>query len=457
MTSSFEALRLSWTPGLQQRLTEHVPRLRWSADQIRAHQRDRLRPLLAHAIAHSPFHRRRLAGLDADSFEVEDLATLPIMTKVEMMDDLENVFTDRALTVAAVEQALAATGTEPVPILGRYLAITSGGSSGRRGVFVHDREASFEFSASITRALAARLLAMGGPPPGGLRIAMVCAASAVHATGTGTAWTAADDFPFRFMPVPVTLPLPEIRARLEVLATPLLYGYPSMLARLAAERLAGRLAYAPRLILSTAETLTSELREAITAGFGAPIVDNFGSSEGLTGTTLPDDPVLVFNDDVNIVELVGEDNRPVPDGTSSAKVLVTNLSNHLQPLIRYELNDRFIRHPAVAEHGHLRATVMGRSDDVLYFEQATIHPHVISAIMVKTPEVQDYQVRQTRRGVELLAVATTLDTASLRDRVASALAAAGLEGPEVAVRTVVWLERNAETGKLRRIVPLSRA
>jgi predicted ATPase/DNA-binding SARP family transcriptional activator len=148
--------------------------------------------------------------------------------------------------------------------------------------------------------------------------------------------------------------------------------------------------------VETAETLRPDLREAIRDGFGVPIVDAFGSTEGLVGTSLPDDPVLAFNDDVCIIELVDAEDRPVPDGVPSAKVLITNLSNHLQPLIRYELADRFVRQPAAAEDGHLRATVEGRSDDVLRYERATIHPHVIGAVLAKTTEVIDYQVRQTR-------------------------------------------------------------
>ena len=53
-----------------------------------------------------------------------------------------------------------------------------------------------------------------------------------------------------------------------------------------------------------------------------------------------------FATDMCIVELVDARNRPVADGTTSAKVLVTNLHNRTQPLIRYELTDRFLRHPA---------------------------------------------------------------------------------------------------------------
>lgn len=64
-----------------------------------------------------------------------------------------------------------------------------------------------------------------------------------------------------------------------------------------------------------------------------------------------------------IVELVDERNEPVPPGTPSAKVLLTNLYNRAQPLSRYELTDRFVAQPPAPDHGHLRAAVEGRSDE----------------------------------------------------------------------------------------------
>ena len=114
----------------------------------------------------------------------------------------------------------------------------------------------------------------------------------------------------------------------------------------------------------------------------------------------------VFNTDLCIVELVDADNRPVTPGVPSAKVLVTNLYNATQPLIRYELTDTFIRPPDAAEHGYLRARVQGRNDEILHYDTADIHPIGIRSVMVKTPEVIDYQVRQTRCGIDLIAVTT---------------------------------------------------
>ena len=453
---SFEAFRAAFQADLLAVMPDHVARLGWSAPQIASHQRSGLRALLAHAVEHSPFHRRRLAGVDVERIEVADLPTLPVMTKAEMMRDLGDVFTDRRLTPGLIECALAATSAEPVVMLDRYVALTSGGSSGERGVFVLDREAAVQFVAALTRALMARLLAAGGPPPGGLRIAMIAAASAVHATGTAPPLTAGEDMPFRFLPVPVTLPLTEIVERLNAMQPMALSGYPSMLARLAAERRAGRLRIAPQAITSTSETLLPALRTAIANGFGVPVVDMFGSTEGLVGTSAPDDPVLTFNSDACIVELVDEHDRPVTPGSRSPKVLVTNLSNRTQPLIRYEMTDAFVREPDAPGSGHLRATVEGRADDMLRWGGIDVHPLVIRAVMVKAPEVVDYQVLQTRRGLDVVAMAPeALDVDRLQEHLARALDAAGLACPEVRVRAVSALERHPETGKLRRFVPLA--
>jgi hypothetical protein len=195
-------------------LGEHISRLTWTRSQVEAAQRDGLRRLLTHAAEHSPFHRQRLAGLRASEVELSDLARLPVMTKAEMMASFDNVLTDRRLSLSMAETALAETAAEPIPILGRYVAQATGGSSGRRGVFVFDRSAKAGFILSIMRGLMARLTASGGPPPGGLKFAMVAAASAVHPTAAVAAETAGYGIPVTIVSVPVTLPWSELIDRL---------------------------------------------------------------------------------------------------------------------------------------------------------------------------------------------------------------------------------------------------
>jgi phenylacetate-coenzyme A ligase PaaK-like adenylate-forming protein len=441
---------------LLDRIPEHLERLSWSTERIEAAQRDGLRRLLVHAVAHSPFHRQRLAGIDAASVEPDGLAGLPVMTKTDMMAAIGDVFTDRRLTAGAIEQALAATGSEPIPVLSRYMALATGGSTGQRGVIVFDPAATASFILSIIRSLLARLHAVGGIPPGGLPMAMVGAGSAVHATGAAAAETIGPDTPLRILPVPVTLPWQETVDRLNTLQAPGLIGYASALARLAGEKRAHRLHIAPKMIISTGETLLPEMGTEIAAAFGVPVINSFASTEGLMGSSMPGGDVLMFNSDMCIIELVDAGNRPVGPGVPSAKVLVTNLYNLTQPLIRYELADSFVRVPAGSGPGHLVARVQGRADEVFHYQTGDLHPHVVRSVMVQSPEVTDYQVRQTRTGIEASIVAAgSAGPDALRHRLSEALAHGGLSQPDVTVRVVGDLALNAGSGKLRRFIPLA--
>ncbi len=275
---------------------------------------------------------------------------------------LDELATDRRLTRARTEQHLAASADEPSLLAGRYVCLASGGSSGLRGTFVQTIEEFAEFSASILRRLVARLAAAGPPPPGGVPVALVGAASPVHASGFAAAAVAAG-YPVRAISAPATLPLADLVQRLNQVQPLVVMAHTSKLALLAEEQRAGRLEIAPVSVTAMGEQLTGQNQAVISDAFGIPLINQFTSTEGLVGHSDPGGAVISFASDMCLAELVDEDNQPVPDGTPSAKVLLTNLYNHTQPLIRYELTDRFTRHPAHPGSGHLRATVDGRADD----------------------------------------------------------------------------------------------
>jgi phenylacetate-CoA ligase len=160
-----------------------------------------------------------------------------------------------------------------------------------------------------------------------------------------------------------------------------------------------------------------------------------------------------FATDMCIVELVDARNQPVTDGATSAKVLVTNLHNRTQPLIRYELTDRFTCHPAAGDP-YLHATVEGRADETFRYGSVTIDPLVIRTTMVKTPGVVEYQIRQTDRGIDAAVVADgTLDHAALASSLQDGLHTAGLREPHVHVHQVAAIARHPQTGKTRRFIP----
>ena len=450
----FDLLRRRFQDAFFAHMPEYVARLDWDAATLADHQRDALRRLLRTAIARSQFHARRLAGVDPDTFELADLPRLPVLTKDELMGHFDEAVTDRRLTRALIEDTLSRTATEPIAILDEYSANATGGSSGTRGVFVGDVDAFLAFACSIMRPTLGRMMVAGGDlPPGGLRIALVAAASAVHSTGGPPAWLAGT--PFRFASIPVTLPVSEQVERLNALDPHMLFGYPGMLACLAREQQAGRLHIRPQSISSTSERLLPEHRAEINRAFSVPIVNVFGSTEGLAGISAPDEEAIVFNTDVCFVELLDAAGDPVAPGVPSARVLITNLENLVQPLIRYELTDRFVRLADAPNQAYLRALVEGRVDEAFHYGNVEIQPHVVRSVLLGAPAVVEYQVRQSPGGVEVdLIGGGVLDLDGLQARLVSALAMAGLPEPVVVLCEVPSLAQNAQSGKIRRFVPI---
>jgi hypothetical protein len=164
-----------------------------------------------------------------------------------------------------------------------------------------------------------------------------------------------------------------------------------------------------------------------------------------------------FATDMCIVELVDDDNQPVADGTPSAKVLVTNLHNHTQPLIRYELTDRFIRHPADGD-AYLHATAEGRADEAFRYGTITVDALMIRTVMVQVPNVAEYQVRQTDNGVDVAIIAEgVLDDRALAASLERMLRSAGVSDPRVHVHKVAAIPRLPHSGKTRRFIPMTTA
>ena len=92
---------------------------------------------------------------------------------------------------------------------------------------------------------------------------------------------------------------------------------------------------------------------------------------------------------------------------------------------------------------------------MLRYGGVSVHPLAIRSELVRTPEVLDYQVRQTTGGIDVdVLAAGALDEEDLRARLEQALENADVRQPDVTVRAVAGLGRDARTGKLARFIPL---
>lgn len=328
--------------------------------------RARLAELVAFARERSPFYRRRYASLPAT---VESTSLLPPVTRAELMASFDELCTDRGIRRAEVERFLADRGAVGRLFLGRYPVWKSSGTSGVPGLFVQDAPAMAAYEALVAAQVEsagmdpARLVAGGG------RSALVIATGDHYASIT--AWERVR----RVFPAAtarsfsVLAPLPELVAELDRFRPAYLASYPSVLALLAAEQRAGRLSIAPALAWSGGETLAPRMREAIERAFGCPVVNEYGSSECLAIAHGCREGWLHVNSEWVILEPVDADGRPTAPGETSHTVLVTNLANRVQPVLRYDLGDRvtLAARPCACGSPLPAIRVAGRSAEPLAF------------------------------------------------------------------------------------------
>jgi phenylacetate-coenzyme A ligase PaaK-like adenylate-forming protein len=162
-------------------------------------------------------------------------------------------------------------------------------------------------------------------------------------------------------------PLPRLVESLNALQPTTLATYPSVAVLLAQEQSAGRLRISPWRVWTGGEALTPAMRARVSQAFGAEVVGSYGASEFLSIASECEHGVLHVNSDWVLLEPVDERGRPVPPGCGSVTTLLTNLANHVQPLIRYDLGDRLtVMERACACGSRLPAVqVVGRADDQL--------------------------------------------------------------------------------------------
>jgi len=135
-------------------------------------------------------------------------------------------------------------------------------------------------------------------------------------------------------------------------------------------------------------------------------------------------------EDQTLVEVVDAADRPVPPGVPGHKVLVTNLVNRVQPLIRYEISDSVTVGGGVDPAGwpfRRIAAVEGRSDDIVDLAAAgggtmAVHPLHLRAPFAAFPEVVQYQVVHDERGLSVSVVLRPGTPSDIAQRVRGALA-----------------------------------
>ncbi|MEG2617687.1 MAG: phenylacetate--CoA ligase family protein, partial [Oscillospiraceae bacterium] len=202
----------------------------------------------------------------------------------------------------------------------------------------------------------------------------------------------------RMKTLDVRKPISEIVAMLNDYQPSMIGCYPTAMNLLSAEQEKGNLHIHPAIIMTGGEQLTDDVRKHLSDVFGCYVQTNYSCTEGGTIACECVEQHFHINDDWIIIEAVDENNQPVPFGTQSAKLLLTNLANRICPIIRFEITDRIVLHSEPCLCGNTKPwlTLEGRTDDVLIFENGvSIAPLSLYSIIKEVRGVQRFQLIQT--------------------------------------------------------------
>jgi phenylacetate-CoA ligase len=197
--------------------------------------------------------------------------------------------------------------------------------------------------------------------------------------------------------------LAGLAARLRRERPPILDGFPSTLALLAAWMEARGVSpgYAPRAVVCGGEMLDVADRARLRRVFGAPVFNRYGGTEtGLIGhecrAQAEGDHHLHLNTETVFIEAVRED-RPVTG--EPGEVVATHLWQSAVPLIRYRVGDLITLDPALAcpcgRPQPLITAVQGRVNDVFVLPDGRlITTHLWQNYLKKAPVIRRYQMVQ---------------------------------------------------------------
>jgi len=425
---------------------------------LRELRKERLQRLLRHAVT-APFFREKYRGLALDQIQ---LSQLPPTTKQELMTNFDCAITDPAVRRDDVEQFIMDRANLGRFFRGRYSVSHTSGSEGQPLMLVQNRrclEILFAMTATRANAQGNGLRRLFRPT----RLAVVTMGRGFYPSGAA----------FEFLPAVVgafvrvmrlSAMQPDLIDRLNHFQPNSLIAYPSALDWLAVQPHRMRLAPYLRQVVSTGEHLTDRARQRIKQAFGVPVFDHYGMGECLfLADGCPTDGGCHLNADWAILEVVDKDYHPVPAGQPGAKILVTNLVNTVQPIIRYEVGDTVTLASRPCRCGSRLPwieRVSGRSAEVFWIGErkeqmvaGLVFKHAVEYLH-QIREWQAVQLEPNRVEIRLeLLPGAGLDQKTAESVVVQKLEELGLPAQvKAAVRIVPSLGPDPVTGKFHRLI-----
>jgi phenylacetate-CoA ligase len=350
---------------------------------------------------------------------MEILSRIEPVTKEEFLSDLQSTFVGGAVSHNEIMDFVRGNNEPGSLFQGKYIVAMTSGTTGQVGVFVNGldcwaRTRAMTFARIFQGRLGARDF---------LRLVKYRRYRMAFVIATGGHYMTYN-LAVRVPPIAkrfvdarvhsVDSSISELVEKLNKQQPHYVHSYPTILELLCAETNNGRLHINPEMITSGSEPLTQKCRNAVKRSFpNADLRETYAATECVALASSCDHERLHINEDACVIEGLDSRGRPVPQGDLADHIVVTNLLNQTQPVVRYVLTDQLQinEEPCPCGSPFRSVEVHGRTDDTFFLHTKDgdwqAHPPIpLEIIFLKVDGLVQYKlVHESQNVLRVLFVA----------------------------------------------------
>jgi phenylacetate-CoA ligase len=353
----------------------------WNLEQIKSWQLNKLNELIKQAKQNSPYYKEKLAHISSPLNSLDEITTLPILTKTDIRGNQENI---KCSNVAE----------------SRFVESRTGGSTGEPMFYFWDKQGMDWNRASVYRSAEWANTQLGE--------------KTVQMSGSHFDFTQSQSlknrivyFLQRYRDFSVAYLTDEILEHyyqeLQEYKPTSIWGYAGGL-NVFAEFIETNHPSADfsflKAIMTSSEMLWPKQREKINQIFGdGKVFDQYGSRELYIAAECNQHNGYHIHSEIILAEIVDSEGNKMPQG-EVGKIILTDLSNHAFPFIRYEIGDLGI----MAEEKQCEcgmwlpklSSVQGRIADVITLKDRVLTAPNFATLFSDIRGLKAYQIRQEK-------------------------------------------------------------
>ena len=358
--------------------------LKYNRNEIKKFQQKKLNKLLKYSYQNSNFYHNlyKKHGIKYNDLENVKLEDLPTVNKKKIMDNFNDVLTTNNIRKNEIVKFIEKNPDPKSIYKNQYIIIHSSGTSGEIGYYVYTKK-----NWELLKAIGSSRLFDNFS----LNSKKYVFIGAVDGHYAGISYFLSpinkiEQFFYKdYLIIDINYPLDSYIDRLNEFKPDIISGYPSAIDLLLDYQINKKLNIKPKHIICGGEPLSKNVVNKIKDNWNIIPYNFYGTSESiLMGSGIGNKGIYIF-DDIVIVE------------KHNKKILLTNLYNYTEPLIRYEIDDLVTKRNIENKKWPFMFIdkISGRNEELIWLKNNNnefdfIHPIVIVELHLKN--VKRYQL-----------------------------------------------------------------